>query len=244
MKNIHLPLLFICFICVTSFDLKKKNTVSEIKDLYLIANINSGLNDELTDALKDALNIGIKNAVNVLSKENGFFKDPLVKIPFPDEVKFVEDKLRRVGMGRMVDDFILKMNRGAEKAVIKATPIFMTAIKSMNFKDALEILKGKDNAATMYLKETTTEALYDAFSPEVNAVLNQTGVARNWEKITTAYNKIPFTKDVESDLTKYVTNKALNGLFIKMAYEEKLIREKPAARVTEILKRVFGLLDR
>ncbi len=195
---------------------------------------------EIIQGLKEALKVGTNNAVTALNCENGFYGNPLLKIPFPEEVKVVEEKLRAVGLDKIVDDFILNMNRGAEKAVSKAGPIFINAIKEMTFDDARNILKGPDNAATEYFRNKTSTELSDAFKPGVQETLEQMHVTKYWSDVMTAYNKIPFTRSVETDLAKYVTDKAVNGVFHNLAKEEKLIRNDPKARVTEILKRVFG----
>ena len=199
----------------------------------------------LTDAdivggLKQALEVGTGNAVGVLSKDNGFWGDPLVKIPFPQEAIRVSEKLRQIGLGNKVDNFNERINRGAEKAAKEATPIFVNAIKAMTFNDARNILNGPDNAATEFFKEKTTFQLYSKFSPVIERTLNEVNAANLWNDITTTYNKIPLVNKVETDLTRYVTNKALDGLFLKLAGEEKKIRDNPAARVTDLLKRVFG----
>ena len=199
----------------------------------------------LTDAdivggLKQALEVGTGNAVGVLSKDNGFWGDPLVKIPFPQEAIRVSEKLRQIGLGNKVDNFNERMNRGAEKAAKEATPIFVNAIKAMTFNDARNILNGPENAATQYFKDKTTFQLYGKFSPIIERTLNEVNAANLWSDITSTYNKIPLVTKVETDLTRYVTNKALDGLFLKLAGEEKKIRENPAARVTDLLKRVFG----
>ncbi len=195
---------------------------------------------EIVQGLKEALKVGTKNAVTALNTENGFYGNPILKIPFPEEVKVVEEKLRAVGLDKIVDDFILNMNRGAEKAVSKAGPIFINAIKEMTFDDARNILKGPDNAATEYFRNKTSTELSDAFKPGVQETLDQMHVTKYWSDVMTAYNKIPFTRSVETNLAKYVTDKAVYGVFHNLAKEEKLIRNDPKARVTEILKRVFG----
>jgi hypothetical protein len=195
---------------------------------------------EIIDGLKDALSVGTNNAVGVLSQENGFYGNPLFRIPFPEEAKVVEEKLRAVGMNKLVDDFIVTLNRGAEKAVTKAGPIFLNAIKQMTFDDARSILNGPENAATEYFRTNTSAQLVAAFTPEVKTTLDQVQVTKYWTDITTAYNKIPLTRKVETDLAKYVTDLTVKALFTKLADEEKLIRTDPKARVTEILRRVFG----
>jgi len=200
-------------------------------------------NDEVIRGLKDALSIGTNNAVGILSKANGFYGDPLVKVLFPPEVQYVADKLYSIGAGKLVDDFILKMNQGAETAVVKAGPVFVNAIKTMSFADAMSILKGSEDAATSYFKTNTSIQLATLFKPEVQKVLDQMQVTKYWTDVTSAYNKIPLTKKVETDLAKYVTEKTMDGLFKKLALEEKKIRTDPVARTTDILKRVFGSLD-
>jgi len=195
---------------------------------------------EIVQGLKEALKVGTNNAVTALNIENGFYGNPILKIPFPEEVKVVEEKLRAVGLDKIVDDFILNMNRGAEKAVSKAGPIFINAIEEMTFDDARNILKGPDNAATEYFRNKTSTELSNAFKPGVQETLDQMHVTKYWSDVMTAYNKIPFTRSVEADLAKYVTDKTVNGVFHNLAKEEKLIRNDPKARVTEILKRVFG----
>ncbi len=195
---------------------------------------------EIIRGLKEALNVGTNNAVQFLGKENGFYGNPLLRIPFPEEAKVVEEKLRDLGMNKLVDDFILTMNRGAEKAVQKAGPIFLNAIKEMSFEDARQILQGPDNAATEYFRTKTSASLTMAFKPDVQTTLDQVEVTRYWADITNAYNKIPFTRKVETDLAQYVTEKTVQALFVKLAEEEKKIRTDPQARVTEILRRVFG----
>jgi len=197
-------------------------------------------NDEIVHGLKEALQVGTTNAINTLSKENGFYGNELLKIPFPEEVKVVEEKLRSVGLNKLVDDFILNLNRGAEKAVTKAGPIFMDAIRDITFADARTILSGSNTAATEYFRGKTSRHLTDAFKPEVQETLDQVQVTKYWSDVMSTYNKIPFTTKVETDLALYVTEKAIDGLFVRVAEEEKQIRENPVARVTDILQRVFG----
>ncbi|MCF8298018.1 MAG: DUF4197 domain-containing protein [Saprospiraceae bacterium] len=197
-------------------------------------------NSEIVAGLKDALNVGTKNAVGNLSQEGGFLNNPVLKIPFPPEAQKVEEKLRQIGMGNKVDEFVVNMNKGASEAVKQATPIFANAVKSMSFADAKQILQGPDNAATNYFKDKTSAELFKLFQPKVQQTLDQVAVTKYWDDITGIYNKIPFVTKVETDLTKYVTEKAMDGLFFKIAEEEKKIRTDPVARVTDILKKVFA----
>ena len=195
---------------------------------------------DIVNGLKEALKVGTRNGISFLNRENGYFGDSLLRIPFPNDVKQVEIKLRALGLNRQVDQFILSMNRGAEKAVQKAGPIFLSAITEMSFSDARNILNGPDNAATTYFRNKTESKLVVAFKPDIKETLDQIHVTKLWTDITSTYNKIPLTRDVETDLPQYVTGKAIDGLFIKIAEEEKKIRSDPAARVSEILKKVFG----
>jgi len=195
---------------------------------------------DIINGLKEALRIGTQNGISILSKENGFFGDSVLRIPFPEDVKQVEVKLRALGFNRQVDQFILSMNRGAEKAVEKAAPIFLNAIKEMSFSDAKNILNGPDNAATQYFRVKTEPNLVAAFKPDIKRTLDQIHVTNLWTSLTSTYNKIPLTRDVETDLPQYVAQKAVEGLFIKIAVEEKKIRTNPAARVSDLLKKVFG----
>ncbi len=195
---------------------------------------------EIASGLKEALTIGAQNASNKLSATNGFFGNPLVKIMLPEEVRRVETALRNVGMGSLVDDAILKLNRAAEDASRQAAPIFVNAITSMSITDAVGILRGADNAATQYLERTTTTSLTNAFRPTINNSLNKVGAVTAWNKVFTAYNRLPMIQKVNPDLTGYVTSKALQGLFLTIAQEESKIRKDPAAQVTNLLKKVFG----
>ena len=196
--------------------------------------------DEIVRGLKEALKKGTEEAVKTLARENGFYLDDQVKIPFPGEVKYVEEKLRALGLGSLVDNFVKQMNHAAENAVDKAGPIFYDAIREMTISDAVGILNGNDHAATEYFREKTYGKLVEAFKPDISTVLNTMHVSDYWSKVTRAYNKLPLTKKVETDLPQYVTEKAIDGLFVKVADEEKKIREDPKARTTELLQKVFA----
>ena len=195
---------------------------------------------EVADGLKEALIKGISNGSDIVSQVDGYFKNPEIRIPFPPEVKKVEDKLRQIGLGNEVDKFVMTLNRGAEDAAKEAKPIFITAIRSMTIQDAWSILKGEDNAATEYLKRTTSAQLKEKFSPVVQNSLNKVNATKYYGEIVTRYNQIPFVQKVNPDLNDYATDKAIEGLFLMIAKEEKNIRDNPVARTTELLKRVFG----
>jgi hypothetical protein len=180
-----------------------------------------------------------------LGKEGGFSNDPLIRIPFPPEAQFAANTLRDIGLGQLVDEFELKLNKGAEEGAKKALPIFTGAIKQMTFNDVKNILLGGENAATDYFKQATSTALYQAFSPEIQGTLDQVGATKVWTDLTTRYNAIPLTrKKVETDLVKYATNKAMDGLFLKVAEQEALIRKDPINRTSDLLKKVFSYADR
>ncbi|MBL0745897.1 DUF4197 domain-containing protein [Chryseolinea lacunae] len=195
---------------------------------------------EVAEGLKEALVKGISNGSDIVSQLDGYFKNPEIKIPFPPEVKKVEDKLRQVGLGNEVDKFVLTLNRGAEDAAKEAKPIFITAIKSMTIQDAWSILKGQPDAATQYLKRTTSAQLKEKFKPVIQNSLNKVNATKYYGDIVNSYNKIPFTEDVNPNLDDYATDRAIEGLFTMIAKEEKNIRQDPVARTTELLKKVFG----
>ena len=198
---------------------------------------------EIIKGLKQALEVGITKGANVVSKVDGYNGNANIRIPFPPEVKKVENTLRDVGLGKEIDKLVVNINRGAEEAAKGAVKIFITAITKMTINDAANILKGEDNAATNFLKRTTTQELYNSFRPVIENSLNKVGVTRNWDDVVGKYNKLPFQKKVNPDLADYVTNEALDGLFFMVEKEEKKIRKDPVARTTDILKRVFKLQD-
>jgi hypothetical protein len=200
-----------------------------------------GLDEKTVIAgLKEALEIGTKNSVNIVSKEDGYFKNLEIKIPLPEDLEKVAKTVRDIGLGSQVDKFIKTMNRAAEQAAPKAVDIFVDAISKMTIQDALDILHGDDDAATRYFERHTRSKLYNIFRPIVKKVLDDVGVTSLFKTIMDAYNNLPYTKRVSFDLDDYVTNKALDGLFYMVAQEEKKIRKDPAARVTELLRKVFG----
>ncbi|WP_180754511.1 DUF4197 domain-containing protein [Hymenobacter sp. DG01] len=196
--------------------------------------------DEAARGLKEALTQGISKGADQASKPDGFYLNKLIRIPFPPDAQRVATTLRSIGLGSQVDRFELTLNRGAEEAAKSAKPIFLTAIKSLTFKDVWGILTGDKNAATNYLKRTTTEQLTVAFRPIVQKSLDQVGATRYYTDLTTRYNRIPLVKPVQTDLNQYATGKAIDGLFTLIAQEEANIRENPVARTTDLLKRVFG----
>lgn len=199
--------------------------------------------DESTIAkgLKEALSTGTSRAVASVSQRNGYFDNEMIKILMPEKIRIVADLLGKAGFQRQVDDFILGMNRSAEKAAPKATEYFVSALKAMTFEDARKILQGGDTSATEYFKQKTGDRIYTAFKPVVVASMNNVGVASSYTHMMEKFEAIPFAGSVGSfDLNHYVTTKAVDGLFSMLGEEEKKIRTDPAARGTELLKKVFG----
>lgn len=194
---------------------------------------------EIVKGLKEALEIGTSNAVGIVSKINGYYKNPYIKIPLPDDVQKVEEYMRLAGFGNLVDDFELSMNRAAEQAAPEAKSIFWDAIKQMRFDDASKILNGRDNEATLYFEDKTSARLTEVFKPIVGQAMSEVGVTRTYKDLNKKAQTIPFVDSFSFDLDQYVTDKALGGLFFMLAAEEKKIREDPAARVTDLLKKVF-----
>jgi hypothetical protein len=198
---------------------------------------------ETSSALKQALDLGVKRAVDVLSKPNGFLSDQQVKIPFPEDIQKVDKTLRSIGLGKLSDDFVKQLNTGAEKAVTLATPIMVSAIKSMSITDATGILMGGEGSATKYFESKTKDSLYNAFRPKVKEVLYQYGVSKSYTALMSKYNTLPFASKANTDLNDYVTQETLKGLFIKLAQEENKIRTDASARTTTLLQKVFGAIS-
>ena len=213
-----------------------------LQDAMKIVNQGStGLSEQdAVSGIREALVKGTADAVAMVSKPDGYFMNPQIKIQFPEEARSVETKLRSIGFGAKVDELILTINRAAEDASKSAQPIFIAAIRGMNISDALDIVKGKNDAATQYLAKTTTPELRKRFSPVIKASLDKVDATRLWEEVITVYNQIPFVTRQNPDLAAYVTDKAISGMFTMIAKEEMKIRQDPAARSTEILKKVFG----
>jgi hypothetical protein len=195
---------------------------------------------DVVKGLKEALTVGIGNGSNEASKLDGFFKNELIKIVVPPEAQKVAETLRKMGLGSEVDKFTLSLNRAAEDAAKKSKPIFVKAITSMTITDALSILKGEDDAATQYLKKTTNQDLFKTFFPVVDSTLQLNKATQYYSDIVNTYNQIPLVKKVNPNLKEYATQKTIDGLYTLIAQEEKKIRKDPAARVSDILKRVFS----
>jgi hypothetical protein len=200
---------------------------------------NSLTNDEIINGLKEALATGTQRGTNKLSVVDGFFKDAALKILMPAEAQKAEQTLRNLGMGKLVDNAILSMNRAAEDAAKEATPIFLNAIKGITIQDGLSILRGNDFAATEFLKGKTVAALTEAFRPVIERSLEKVDATKHWNLVFSNYNKVSREK-VNPDISAYVTEKALAGIFFQVGQEEQKIRKDPAARATDLLKKVFA----
>jgi hypothetical protein len=204
---------------------------------------NSLTNEEVIRGLREALTLGAENAAGLASKTDGFNQNPRLKIPFPEDAIKVREKALDLGLRTQVERFELTLNRAAEEAAKEAAPIFINAVRNMSVQDGFEILRGNDDAATRFLERTTSSQLRQRFAPVVSKAIETVELTKYWDPLASAYNTATiFTGggEVNPDLENYVTGLAMQGLFILIADEEKKIRENPAARVTDLLKRVFG----
>lgn len=199
---------------------------------------------DISGGLKEALNNGITKQVTKLTATDGFYKNEAVKILLPDELKKVDSALRKIGLSSLADEGLKVMNRAAEDAVKEAIPVFVDAVKGMSFTDARTILMGNQDSATSYLQNNTSTALYGKFSPIIKSSFTKVGADKVWTTIITKYNAIPLVKKVNPDLTDYVTNQAMNGVFKMVAVEEKNIRTNLSARTSTLLKNVFAMQDK
>jgi hypothetical protein len=239
MRVLLLCLLFLFSIVPTTAQQKKKNPLGQV----------FGSTDRLSDdkivlGLKEALNIGTGNAVTKVGRLDGYFKNAIIKILMPKKLQTIEKGLRAIGYGPKVDEFVLSMNRAAEKAAPEAKKIFIGAIKEMTFDDARKILTGGDTSATNFFKVKTADELSLAFRPIIEKAMNEVGATRQYKDLIGRYQNLPFAQSYMLDIDEYVTGKAIDGLFYMVGEEEKKIRKNPAARVTNILKDVFGKIGR
>lgn len=200
-------------------------------------------NAEIAMGLQQALDQGIEKQVTKLTREDGFFKNELVRINLPPELQKVDKTLRDVGLSSLADEGLRVLNRAAEEAVKEATPIFVTAVREITFTDARAILLGNNTAATAYLNQKTQEQLYSKFNPVITSSLERVGATRIWTDLIERYNALPLTSKVNPDLPDYVTREALDGVYTMIALEEQEIRTNFASRTTQLLKRVFALQD-
>ena len=231
LKPFKILLLSFCFLILASCA-AQNNFLNKVKDeANKMTNQAPGekpqniTESEAAQALKEALDNGAKNTVDMVSKADGYMGNPEIKIPFPPDARKVETKLRDLGMDNKVDQAVESINRAAEDAANAAKPILVDAIKRMTVRDAINIVKGNDDAATQYLKRTTNDAIYDLFKPKIGRSLDKVNATKHWGTVMTTYNKLPFVEKVNPDLEDYVTKMALKGLYTMIAKEEKKIRE-------------------
>lgn len=236
MKSLVLSALLLLTLSVSSQTLKGlKEKAQAIKPG------NSKLTEaEVVSGLKEALSVGTNTASGMAGQLDGFYKNPKIFIPWPPEAAEMREKLIKLGFSKKIEEFEMSLNRAAEEASTKAAPIFVGAITNMSVQDGFSILKGADTAATNYLRKTTYSPLKDQFMPVVKEAIEKVKVTSYWEPLVSTYNKLPLVKKQNPDLNEYVTNKAINGLMVLIADEEVKIRKNPAARVTDLLKKVFG----
>lgn len=199
---------------------------------------------DIAGGLREALNNGISQQVTKLTATDGFYRNEAVKILLPEELRKVDAGLRKIGLSSLADEGLKVLNRAAEDAVKEATPIFVDAVRNMTFMDAKSILMGNESSATTYLQNSTTTALYGKFNPVIKNSFTKVGADKVWTNIITKYNSIPLVNKVNPDLTDYVTNQALNGVFKMVAVEEKNIRTNLSSRTSILLQKVFALQDK
>ncbi|MGH7377766.1 MAG: DUF4197 domain-containing protein, partial [Candidatus Methylomirabilales bacterium] len=196
--------------------------------------------ERIASGLKEALRVGTENAVDLTGRVNGYFGNPKIKIPMPPALQRLADTLRAMGLARQVEEFVLSMNRAAEQAAPQATAIFLDAVAAMTFEDARRILEGQGDEATQYFRARTSTRLSGLFRPIVHGSMERVGVTRLYQDLTARYMALPLVRRPDLDLDHYVTVKSLDGLFLMVGEEERRIRTDPAARVTDVLREVFG----
>jgi len=215
------------------------NLRSSAKKAQEVINPSELKHGDVVEGLKEALIVGATNSSTEASQKGGFYNNLLIRIPFPEDSERMKTTLVKVGMQTQVNHFEKKLNEAAEEASNYAKEIFINAVKKMSINDAMSILKGNDNAATKYLEKQTSKELYIKFKPAVKNSIEKVHLTKYWGSLVNRYNTIPLTKEVNTDLEEYITNQAIEGLFVLIAKEEKNIRNNPKARVSEILQKVF-----
>ncbi|TCD03343.1 DUF4197 domain-containing protein [Pedobacter psychroterrae] len=243
MKKIN----FIYFLAIISISFNSCDVQTQSQLGNIIKQLPAGGNPtalEMGLGIKQALELGTSRGADQLSAKDGFLGNLAVKIFFPPEAQKVEKTLRTIGLGSLADNVILSINRAAEDAAKEAKPIFLSAIKQMTIADATNILFGNKDAATEYFKRVTTAQLIEKFRPVISNSLSKVGATKYWGDAANQYNKIPLVKPVSTDLSNYVAQKAIDGMFIQVAQQELLIRDNLGARTTTLLQKVFGYVDR
>lgn len=243
MKRTGLFLLAAASISLSSCDVQSQQKIGSILGQVATGATGTPSSLEISNGLKQALEIGTSAGADRLSVKDGFFGNMAIKILFPKEAQKLESTLRSVGLNSLADNVILSLNRAAEDAAKEAKPIFVNAIKQMTITDATNILLGNKDAATQYFKRVTTAQLMEKFSPVISNSLSKVGATRYWSDAAAAYNKIPLVKPVNTNLTQYVAEKAIEGMFVQVAQEELKIRDNISARSTGLLQKVFGYAD-
>jgi hypothetical protein len=241
MKKVNLLFAALLTIFLSGCDVQSQNAIGNILKQIPTGGTPTAL--EIGAGLKEALEVGTSAGADRLSTKDGFFGNLAIKILFPSEAQKVESTLRGIGLNSLADNVILSLNRAAEDAAKEAKPIFVAAIKQMTITDATNILFGNKDAATAYFKRVTTSQLLDKFKPVITTSLNKVGATKYWGDAATAYNKIPLVKPVNADLSEYVAQKAIEGMFVQVAQEELKIRENISARSSTLLQKVFGYAD-
>ena len=237
MKKVFIPLIALCLTLSGCAELQQvASKLPQAGGILSTADIAAGL--------REALDNGIDKQVTKLTAVDGFYKNQLVKILLPPELQKVDKTLRDIGLSSLADEGLKMMNRAAEDAVKEATPIFVSAVKNITFTDAKNILMGNDEAATSYLRKSTTSQLYAKFNPVIKSSFSKVGADKVWSNIISKYNTVPLVQKVNPDLTDYVTNEALDGVYKMIAVEEKDIRTNLNARTSALLKKVFAAQDK
>jgi hypothetical protein len=239
-KRLVIMVLLTAFFFIQVHSVQADDTGNFFKSIFGASKDAKISDSKIIRGLKEALEIGTDNAVTTVSKLDGYYKNLDIKIPLPKAVRKVEAVMKAMGYGPEVNAFSQSMNRAAERAAPEAKALFWDAIKEMNFEDASTILNGRDNEATLYFEGKTRGRLHELFMPVVHTAMEQVGVTRTYQEVHTSISTIPFADRLNLDLDEYVTEKALDGLFYMVAEEERKIRKDPAARVTKLLKDVFG----
>ena len=243
MKN-HRVIFVLFALLLPSHSFAQFDVLDSLKEKAMkqIGSQGSGVlnNDKIVAGLKEALSVGTENTVNLTGNTDGYLKNELIKILLPEKLQAMDKGLRMIGFGPQVDEFVVGMNRAAEQAAPLAKPIFKEVVTAMSFEDGKKILNGGHTAATDYFKEKTRGKLTEVYKPKVEEAMNQVGVTAQYKELVGRYTELPFVNAEKFNLNNYVVGKSLDGLFYTLAQEEQKIRTDPSARVTNLLKEVFG----